>query len=134
MNFNAHRCNDSIKQDHNRLVLVRFGRAVHSCLPLSHRRMLSRISSVSTRAYRGASFQANCRAMGTAKIIYTETDEAPALATYSLLPVVKKFASKAGVEVEKCDISLAARIISQFPKYLSEEQRIPDTLAQLGEL
>ncbi|RYH05525.1 hypothetical protein EON65_44475 [archaeon] len=54
--------------------------------------------------------------MGTAKIIYTETDEAPALATYSLLPVIKKFASKAGVEVEKCDISLAARIIAQFPK------------------
>jgi isocitrate dehydrogenase len=68
------------------------------------------------------------------KIVYTETDEAPALATYSLLPIVKKFAGKAGIVVEKCDISLSARIIAQFPKYLHEEQRIPDTLAQLGDL
>jgi isocitrate dehydrogenase len=67
-------------------------------------------------------------------IIYTETDEAPALATYSLLPVIRKFAKKAGIEVDKSDISLAARIISQFPEYLSEEQRIPDTLSQLGDL
>lgn len=73
------------------------------------------------------------RSMG-AKIIYTETDEAPALATYSLLPIVRTFAKKAAIEVEKSDISLAARIISQFPKYLTEEQRIPDNLAQLGEI
>ncbi len=70
----------------------------------------------------------------TPKIVYTETDEAPMLATYSLLPIVQKFAKKAGVEVVKSDISLSARIIAQFPKYLSEEQRIPDTLAELGEL
>ena len=70
----------------------------------------------------------------SSKIIYTETDEAPALATYSLLPIVKKFAKKAGIEVEKTDISLSARIIAQFPKYLTDEQRIPDTLAELGEL
>ena len=68
------------------------------------------------------------------KIIYTITDEAPALATYSLLPIVSTFAAKAGIEVESCDISLAARIISQFPEGLSESQRIPDTLAALGEL
>jgi isocitrate dehydrogenase len=68
------------------------------------------------------------------KIIYTETDEAPALATYSLLPVIRKFAKKADIEVDKSDISLAARIIAQFPEYLSEEQRIPDTLSELGEL
>lgn len=75
------------------------------------------------------------RSMSTApKIIYTITDEAPALATYSLLPIVSTFASKAGIEVEQCDISLAARIISQFPEGLSESQRIDDTLAALGEL
>lgn len=70
----------------------------------------------------------------TPKIIYTETDEAPALATYSLLPIISKFAKKANIEVEKSDISLAARIISQFPEYLTAEQRIPDTLGELGEL
>lgn len=68
------------------------------------------------------------------KIIYTETDEAPALATYSLLPIVNKFANKAGIVVEKSDISLSARIISQFPKYLTAAQQIPDTLGKLGEL
>jgi len=68
------------------------------------------------------------------KIIYTETDEAPALATYSFLPIVRKFAEKADINVEKCDISLSARIISQFPKYLTEEQFQNDTLAELGEL
>lgn len=70
----------------------------------------------------------------TPKIIYTETDEAPALATYSLLPVIRKFAKKADIDVEKADISLAARIISQFPEYLNENQRIPDTLSELGEI
>jgi len=70
----------------------------------------------------------------SSKIIYTETDEAPALATYSLLPVVKCYAKKVGVEVEKVDISLSARIIAQFPKYLPDELKMPDTLAELGEL
>ena len=68
------------------------------------------------------------------RIVYTLTDEAPALATYALLPVLKTFASKAGIDVSTSDISLAARIVAQFPKYLSDEQRIPDTLAELGEL
>ena len=70
----------------------------------------------------------------TPKIIYTETDEAPALATYSLLPIIKTFANKAGIEVEKSDISVSARILAQFPDKLKPEQRQPDTLAQLGEL
>jgi isocitrate dehydrogenase len=74
------------------------------------------------------------RATSTSKIVYTGTDEAPALATYSLLPIIEHFAGKIGVEVEKKDISLAARIISQFPKYLTDEQRIPDNLALLGEM
>src|SRR5690606_35138975 len=67
-------------------------------------------------------------------IIYTHTDEAPALATYSFLPVVRAYASQAGVAVETRDISLAGRIIAVFPEYLTEEQRIPDALAELGEL
>jgi len=67
-------------------------------------------------------------------IIYTHTDEAPALATYSFLPVVRAYASKAGVAVESRDISLAGRIIAVFPEYLKEDQRIADALAELGEL
>jgi len=67
-------------------------------------------------------------------IIYTHTDEAPALATYSFLPVVQAYASQAGVPVETRDISLAGRIIAVFPEYLTEDQRIPDALAELGEL
>jgi len=67
-------------------------------------------------------------------IIYTHTDEAPALATYSFLPVVQAYASTAGVRVETRDISLAGRILAIFPEYLQEGQRIPDALAELGEL
>jgi len=68
------------------------------------------------------------------KIIYTLTDEAPALATHSLLPIIDAFTDPAGIDVETRDISLAGRIISLFPDYLSEEQRIADDLAELGEL
>jgi isocitrate dehydrogenase len=68
------------------------------------------------------------------KIIYTETDEAPALATYSFLPIVQAYTKAAGVEVETRDISLSGRIISVFPEFLKEEQRIADALAELGEL
>jgi isocitrate dehydrogenase len=69
-----------------------------------------------------------------AKIIYTHTDEAPMLATYSFLPIIEAFASTAGVQVETRDISLAGRIIAVFGDYLTEEQRIGDALAELGEL
>jgi len=69
-----------------------------------------------------------------AKIIYTFTDEAPALATYSLLPVIQTFAGAAGVAVETRDISLAGRILAQFPERLTGEQRIGDALTELGEL
>ncbi len=72
--------------------------------------------------------------MPRSTIIYTHTDEAPALATYSLLPVVRAYAATAGVEVETRDISLAGRILAQFPEYLSEEQRVDDALAELGAL
>jgi isocitrate dehydrogenase len=68
------------------------------------------------------------------KIIYTKTDEAPALATYSLLPILNAFTSIAGVDVESSDISLAARILATFSEYLKEEQRVPDALAELGAL
>ena len=68
------------------------------------------------------------------KIVYTLTDEAPALATYSLLPFIKKFTEAADVEVELSDISVAARILAAFPENLTDEQRVPDTLSELGEL
>jgi isocitrate dehydrogenase len=68
------------------------------------------------------------------KIIYTHTDEAPLLATYSFLPIVSAYAAKAGVAVETRDISLAGRIIASFPERLTEDQRISDALAELGEL
>jgi len=70
----------------------------------------------------------------TSKIIYTKTDEAPALATYSLLPIVNAFSSVAGVSVESSDISLAARILAAFPEKLSQDQQVPDALAELGAL
>lgn len=69
-----------------------------------------------------------------AKIIYTITDEAPALATYSLLPIIAAYTSAAGVAVETRDISLAGRILANFPDALTEEQRVPDALAELGDL
>ncbi|MGA2835129.1 MAG: NADP-dependent isocitrate dehydrogenase [Acidimicrobiales bacterium] len=70
--------------------------------------------------------------MTESTIIYTHTDEAPALATYSLLPIVQAYAAKAGVRVEPRDISLAGRIIAAFPERLAEDQRIDDDLAELG--
>lgn len=68
------------------------------------------------------------------KIIYTETDEAPVLATYSLLPIIKAFTQSAGIEIETRDISLAGRILASFPEHLQKAQRQPDDLASLGEL
>ncbi|MFD9635952.1 NADP-dependent isocitrate dehydrogenase, partial [Streptomyces violascens] len=72
--------------------------------------------------------------MTDSTIIYTHTDEAPALATHSFLPVIQAYASTAGVTVETRDISLAGRIIASFPEFLEESQRIDDALAELGEL
>ncbi|ELV8683215.1 NADP-dependent isocitrate dehydrogenase [Vibrio fluvialis] len=67
-------------------------------------------------------------------IIYTITDEAPALATYSLLPIIQSFTASSGINVDTRDISLAGRILANFPEHLKEEQRIGDALAELGEL
>ena len=69
-----------------------------------------------------------------AKIIYTLTDEAPALATYSLLPIVKLFTRAANVTIETRDISLSGRILAHFPDYLSESQQVGDALIELGQL
>src|SRR5690625_1526813 len=69
-----------------------------------------------------------------AKIIYTRTDEAPLLATYSLKPIIEAFATSAGVEVETRDISLAARVLAQFSDRLPEDQQVSDALAELGDL
>src|SRR5512140_2585346 len=72
--------------------------------------------------------------MTTHKIIWSEIDEAPALATYSLLPIVQAFTKGTGVSVETRDISLSGRIIANFPENLTPAQRIPDFLAELGAL
>ena len=68
------------------------------------------------------------------KIIWTEIDEAPALATYSLLPIIRKFTGGSGIAIETADISLAGRILANFPEELTPAQRVPDWLTQLGEL
>src|SRR5947209_5871979 len=68
------------------------------------------------------------------RIVYTHTDEAPALATASLLPIVRAFASAAGIEIELRDISLSGRILAQFPDQLDNEHRVADALEELGEL
>ncbi len=68
------------------------------------------------------------------KIIYTYTDEAPLLATASLLPIIRRFTAAADIDVEVSDISVAARVLAEFPEYLKEEQRVPDNLAELGRL
>ena len=70
----------------------------------------------------------------TPTIIYTKTDEAPALATHSLLPIIKSFTNSSGINIELRDISLAARILATFPEFLTEDQRVPDALKELGDL
>lgn len=72
--------------------------------------------------------------MATAKITWTKIDEAPALATYALLPIVQAYTKGSGIEVEMSDISLAGRIIANFPEKLTEAQKLPDCLTQLGDL
>ncbi|MBS0542822.1 MAG: NADP-dependent isocitrate dehydrogenase [Proteobacteria bacterium] len=69
---------------------------------------------------------------GKSKIIYTLTDEAPLLATCAFLPIIRTFTGPAGVEIEKADISVSARVLAEFPEFLSEDQRVPDTLSALG--
>src|ERR1044071_991733 len=80
------------------------------------------------------SLKSNGVSMADSKIIYTHTDEAPLLATYSFLPIIEAYAAKAGVDVETRDISLAGRIIAQFADVLTDEQRLDDALTELGQL
>ena len=97
-----------------------------------------RLSSVrAVRALRAGGWARDVAVRGfasQAKIVYTYTDEAPMLATYSLLPIIRKFTDPAGIQVDLSDISVAARAINQFPERLTEEQRVSDTLGELGEL
>jgi isocitrate dehydrogenase len=69
-----------------------------------------------------------------ARIVWTEVDEAPALATYSLLPIIRRFTAGTGITIETADISLAGRILANFPEGLTAAQRVPDWLTELGEL
>ncbi|PKO85231.1 MAG: isocitrate dehydrogenase, partial [Betaproteobacteria bacterium HGW-Betaproteobacteria-12] len=69
---------------------------------------------------------------GKSKIIYTLTDEAPLLATCAFLPIIRTFTGPAGIEIEKADISVSARVLAEFPEFLKEEQRVPNTLGELG--
>ena len=73
-------------------------------------------------------------ASDTSKIIYTLTDEAPLLATAAFLPIIRSFAAPAGIHVAQSDISVAARILGEFPEFLTAEQKLPDNLAELGRL
>ncbi|ENO89163.1 NADP-dependent isocitrate dehydrogenase [Thauera linaloolentis] len=73
-------------------------------------------------------------AEGKSKIIYTLTDEAPLLATSAFLPIIRTFTGPAGIEIEEADISVSARVLAEFPEFLTESQRVPDTLAELGRL
>src|SRR3954451_19445122 len=105
----------------------------------SRTRMYPRQRLVTPHQARGVKLLAvrdstSVRAVTDSKIIYTHTDEAPMLATYSLLPVIQAYAATAGVSVETRDISLAGRIIASFPERLEPDQQIGDALAQLGEL
>jgi len=73
-------------------------------------------------------------AAGKAKIIYTLTDEAPLLATCAFLPIIRTFTAPAGIEIVKSDISVSARILAEFSDYLTDEQKVPNTLAELGKM
>lgn len=85
-------------------------------------------------ARRGSALAARFSRRASTKIIWTHTDEAPALASYALLPVIQRFAKPAGIDIVTSDISVAARILSQFPDKLKPDQRVPDSLAELGEV
>jgi len=99
--------------------------------PISPRRWSEQANKVNTMVNQQA---IDCGKNYFGKIIYTKVDEAPALATYSFLPIVKAFTDAAGVCVETRDISLAGRIIARFPEYLTEDQKIGDHLTELGAL
>lgn len=94
----------------------------------------ARLSVRSAHSHRRLAAQSAASFSSDAKIIYTYTDEAPALATHALLPIIRRFAAPANVKIELSDISVAARILAHFPDYLTEDQQVPDSLAELGNL
>jgi isocitrate dehydrogenase len=96
--------------------------------------MIQRIDHVILRIQFETAFQAFSRTQSHMKLTWTKTDEAPALASYSLLPILRAYSKGTGIEIETADISLAGRIVANFPERLKEGQRIPDELTRLGEL
>src|SRR5215831_13100497 len=96
--------------------------------------MIQRIDHVILRIQFETAFQAFSRTQTYMKLTWTKTDEAPALASYSLLPILRAYSKGTGIEIETADISLAGRIVANFPERLKEDQRIPDELTRLGEL
>src|SRR6202034_1610959 len=95
------------------------------------RRVIQRVSDVIIRIQFATAFAA---ALTHMKLTWTKTDEAPALASYALLPILRAYCKGTGVEIETADISLAGRIVAAFPECLRNDQKIPDELARLGEL
>jgi isocitrate dehydrogenase len=96
--------------------------------------MLSRTALRTARSAKRVNARALAAAASAPKIVYTKTDEAPALATYSLLPIIQKFVASSGIKVDLADISLAGRVIAHFPENLTAAQKQSDELAELGEL
>jgi len=119
-------------------------RAAHAARSLAQRRIASRMSYSSSVALRSEDLGIPAAPTSNhphtklenaqASIIYTETDEAPALATYSLFPVVNKIGALADIDIVPCDISVSGRVLALFPEKLDPDQRVPDNLAYLGEL
>lgn len=119
-------------------------RAAHAARSLASRRIASRMSYSSSIALRSEDLGIPAAPTSNhphtklehaqASIIYTETDEAPALATYSLFPVVNKIGALADIDIVPCDISVSGRVLALFPEKLDPDQRVPDNLAYLGEL
>lgn len=125
-------------------------RAAHAARSLAYRRSQTLASRMSARSFSSTSalseealeipaaptsnHKYTKLANAQASIIYTETDEAPALATYSLFPVVNKIGALADIDVIPCDISVSGRVLALFPEKLEPDQRVPDNLAYLGEL
>ena len=97
------------------------------------RRLILSIIHISHPTLEGYDYK-NKKMTQKTKIVYTLTDEAPLLATYSFLPIVKAFTATAGIEIETKDISLAARILANFPEFLTEDQRVPDALSEFAQL
>src|ERR1700692_2544595 len=100
------------------------------------RRVIQRVSDVIIRIQFETAFATPLtpHSLTYMKLTWTKTDEAPALASYALLPILRAYFKGTGVEIETADISLAGRIVATFPEHLKEDQQIPDELMRLGDL